>query len=76
MLISIVISHTFVCYWLFVALLYFFRYQISVLASNLCFNLQDGCFMARVDFADAPMCALVRGASISSMGMSTWLERN
>ena len=55
-----------------------------VLASNLCFNVEDGAFIMRIDLADAPMCALVRGASVSCMGeyqhkkyhFTTWIKNN
>ena len=45
-------------------------FLLIALACNLCFSLEDGFCIGRVDLADAPMCALVRGASVSNMGES------
>ena len=40
----------------------------SALASNLCFNVDDGQFISRSDLIDAPTCALARGAPVAGLG--------
>ncbi|ESO97623.1 hypothetical protein LOTGIDRAFT_228255 [Lottia gigantea] len=42
--------------------------RCSLLASNLCFNIDDGQFNTRVDLMDAPSCSLARGTAVNSLG--------
>lgn len=43
-------------------------FNILVLASNMCFNVETGQFNTRSDLSDAPTCALGRGAPLQGLG--------
>ena len=45
----------------------------TALATNMCFNTEDGQCSQRSDLIDAPTCALARGAPILGLGMWTRL---
>ena len=47
-----------------------FASHLQALASNLCYSLDDGQFVARSDLVDAPSCTLARGAPISTLALT------
>ena len=45
---------------------------VVAMATNLCFSVDKGQLVTRVDLADAPTCALARGASVAILGNVTY----
>lgn len=43
-------------------------FVVVAMATNLCFSVDKGQLVTRVDLADAPTCALARGASVAILG--------
>ena len=44
------------------------HFIIVAVATNLCFSADKGQLLTRVDLADAPNCALAKGASVAVLG--------
>ncbi len=49
--------------------------DVSALASNLCFSVDDGQFVSRTDLMDAPTCALARGASVLGLAVCNYFKK-
>ena len=45
-----------------------------LVATNLCFDMDDGQFNSRSDLVDAATCALARGSQVLGVGRFFWLD--